>query len=294
VITDGGACAVATNAPAQFDQVVTLHAPQRFAMLPAWAMDGGRPPEPVDARILPDVEWILVTYRLRVTAGRETGHLSHGDGTAVDMVPANGDGQQAWDNSALRLAQDVGWVPSCAGDGAAPACPLKPWVRFVGYNGYPNHGDPAHTGPMAHIHVSWSASAQGASALSPPNDWVRVFPSPPPAARRTPRPATASSPAGSRSPVPTAWPLRPRPAGDDPSRRRLDRTTPALSAPRYGTDDVQRSITRLPSRVDPRARGCCARRPLGVRTWIIRRAGRPKVSFRWTGPRGVCTVRGVC
>ena len=62
----------------------------------------------------------------------------------------------------------------------APACPLKPWVRFVGYNGYPNHGDPAHCsgGCGAHIHVSWYASSYGNSALSPPNAWVRVFPVP--------------------------------------------------------------------------------------------------------------------
>jgi hypothetical protein len=166
---------------------VTLDAPRRFALLPAWGMAGGRAPQMVDARIVADVVWILRTYGLRVTAGRESGHLSHGDGTAVDMVPATGNGQQAWDDSALRLAQDIGWTPSCAGNGAAPACPLKAWVRFVGYNGYPNHGDPAHTGPMAHIHVSWSASASGAAELSPPNDWVRVFPVPAAASTRSSR-----------------------------------------------------------------------------------------------------------
>jgi hypothetical protein len=48
-------------------------------------------------------------------------------------------------------------------------------VRFVGYNGYPAHGDPAHAGPMAHIHVSWLASHYGASALTSPNAWVRAF-----------------------------------------------------------------------------------------------------------------------
>jgi len=176
-VADGAGCAVPTG-PAQLDQAVTLHGPRRFVMLPGWAMAGGRPPEPVDARILSNVKWILAAYRLRVTAAREPGHLSHGDGTAVDMIPAQGNGQQAWDQSALRLARDIGWTPSCAASGVTPACPLKPWVRFVGYNGYPNHGDPAHTGPMAHIHVSWSASAQGAGALSAPNDWVRVFPAP--------------------------------------------------------------------------------------------------------------------
>jgi hypothetical protein len=170
-------CAIARTGPAELDRAVTLHGPRRFALLPAWAM-AGRAPQPVDARILPDVVWILRTYGLRVTAARETGHLSHGDGTAVDMVPTAGNGQQAWDDSALRLARDIGWTPACGANGTAAACPLKAWVRFVGYNGYPNHGDPAHTGPIAHIHVSWSASASGAAVLSAPNDWVRVFPIP--------------------------------------------------------------------------------------------------------------------
>jgi hypothetical protein len=187
VVVAGEDCEVAATGSAQLDRVVTLYGPRRFVMLPAWAMAGGRPPEPVDARILPDVEWILLTYRLRVTAAREAGHLSHGDGTAVDMVPANGDSQQAWDGSALRLARDIGWIPDCGGSGTAPECPLKSWVRFVGYNGYPDHGDPAHTGPIAHIHVSWSASASGAAALSAPNDWVRVFPIPAPGDTASPR-----------------------------------------------------------------------------------------------------------
>jgi hypothetical protein len=176
-IADGADCAIAATGPAELDRIVTRRAPRRFALLPAWAM-AGRAPQPVDARILPDVVWILRTYGLRVTAGREAGHLSHGDGTAVDMIPATGNSQDAWDTSALRLARDLGWTPACAANGTAPACALKAWVRFVGYNGHPNHGDPAHTGPMAHIHVSWSASASGAAALSPPNEWVRVFPVP--------------------------------------------------------------------------------------------------------------------
>jgi Transglycosylase SLT domain len=191
-------CAPAVTGPAALDTAVTLTGPRRFAPLPTWAMDRGRAPAFVDARILADIEWILVTYRLRVTAGREAGHLSHGDGTAVDMVPANATSQPAWNTSALRLAQDIGWTPACAASGAAPVCPLKAWVRFVGYNGYPNHGDPAHTGPLAHIHLSWYASAHGAATLSPPNDWVRVFPTPAPAATPGNRSGDSELSAGQR------------------------------------------------------------------------------------------------
>ena len=62
--------------------------PRAYAMLPAWAMAGGRPAEPIDARLLDNAVWILRTYRLRVTAAREAGHRTHGDGTALDLVPA--------------------------------------------------------------------------------------------------------------------------------------------------------------------------------------------------------------
>ena len=171
----GDACAAAATGPTQLAGAVTLARPRRFAVLPRWAMAGGRAPEQIDARILADLLWILRTYGLRVTAAREVGHNTHGDGTAADMVPAAGAGRRAWDRSALRLAHDIGWTQRCAASGVAPACPLAPWVRFVGYNGYPAHGDPAHAGPMAHIHVSWLASHYGASALTSPNAWVRAF-----------------------------------------------------------------------------------------------------------------------
>ena len=174
-----GGCDDGAVGPANLGQAAAVHTPQAFATLPAWAMAGNRAPAQIDARIMPDALWILRTYQLRVTAGREVGHASHGDGTALDLVPADTTaGQAAWDQSALRFAHDIGWTEGCAAAGVAPACPLKPWVRFVGYNGYPDHGDPAHVGANAHIHVSWLASASPSSGLAPPNEWVRVFPVP--------------------------------------------------------------------------------------------------------------------
>src|SRR4051794_40705539 len=80
---------------------------------------------------------------------------------------------------APRLARDLGWTEECAASGVAPVCPLNAWVRFVGYNGYRDHGDPAHVGAAkAHVHVSWLASAGPVGALAPPAAWVRVFPVP--------------------------------------------------------------------------------------------------------------------
>jgi hypothetical protein len=60
-------------------------------------MAGGRPAEPVDARIYDDILWLLERYGLRVSAAREAGHHTHRDGTAVDLVPAAGGTQDDCD-----------------------------------------------------------------------------------------------------------------------------------------------------------------------------------------------------
>ena len=105
-------------------------------------MAGGRPAQPIDARLLDNALWLLRTYRLRVTAAREAGHNTHGDGTALDLVPAEPVDQAAWDASAGALARDLGWTPACGASGSRPACPLVPAIQFVGYDGYPGHGSP--------------------------------------------------------------------------------------------------------------------------------------------------------
>ena len=200
--SNSGCASGVPSGPAELDRGVTVTAPRSFTTLPAWAMAPGHAREQVDARILPDALWILRAYGLRVSAARESGHNTHGDGTALDLVPASGGDQAAWDRSALRLARDIGWVDSCGASGVAPACPLRPWVRFVGYNGYPNHGDPAHCsgGCGAHIHVSWYASSYGNSALSPLNAWVRVFPVPGPASGSSDSSVPVSAPAAAGAP----------------------------------------------------------------------------------------------
>jgi peptidoglycan LD-endopeptidase LytH len=177
---DAACASAARTGLAELDKAVTANRPRTYTTLPAWATAPGHPREQVDTRILPDALWILRSYGLRVTAAREPGHNTHGDGTALDLVPASGGDQAAWDRSARRLAHDLGWTESCASSGVAPACPLKPAIRGVFYNGHSNHGDPAHCSGLCHphIHISWYASSYGNSALSPPNAWVRVFPVP--------------------------------------------------------------------------------------------------------------------
>lgn len=154
-------------------KAIRLFAPRAFKPLPAKLWIGGGSPEAVDVRIWPDAVWLLENYDLRVTAARESGHQTHGDGTAMDMVPASGRG---WDETALRAAVDLGWIPSCGASGTAPVCPLVPAIQFVGYNGYSGHGDPAHAGENAHLHISWKSSEYGCPGLCEPREWVEVFP----------------------------------------------------------------------------------------------------------------------
>src|SRR3954463_9224969 len=137
-------------------------------------MAGGRAPEPVDARIYNDVVWLLRRHNLRVTAAREAGHHTHGDGTAVDLVPAVAATQDDWDRTAGQLAAELGWTPSCGPSGARPACALRPAIQWVGYDGYPSHGSPRTCtgGCPAHIHVSWVSGCYGSRALVAPCAWV--------------------------------------------------------------------------------------------------------------------------
>ena len=86
----------------------------------------------VDARIYTDAIWMLRRYHLRITAAREPGHRTHGDGTALDLVPAEPVDQATWDASSGALARDLGWTPACGHSGTRPACSLMPAIQFVG------------------------------------------------------------------------------------------------------------------------------------------------------------------
>jgi Transglycosylase SLT domain len=165
VCADGGIDA--PTGPAELRLAERASSPRAYRALPNWAM-AGRAPELVDARLYDDVIWILRGYRLRVTAAREAGHHTHGDGTAVDLIPADGATQATWDASAGRLAADLGWTSACGGSGSRPACPLAPAIQFIGYDGYPSHGSPRTCGGScpAHIHVSWSPRATARATWS--------------------------------------------------------------------------------------------------------------------------------
>jgi hypothetical protein len=118
------ACAqlVGAGGPVDVGRAVRLTFPAIYRTLPVWAMAAGQPPQPVDARIYDDVVWLLERHNLRVSAAREPGHQTHGDGTAVDLVPAVATTQLDWDRTAGKLAAELGWTPSCGHSGARPAC----------------------------------------------------------------------------------------------------------------------------------------------------------------------------
>jgi hypothetical protein len=125
-----------------------------------------------DSRIVPDVEYILATFGLEATSCfRSDGAEDHGEhplGLALDAVPVDGD----WSH-ALAAAQAFGWRPSCAVTGCADE--LDAPMRFIGYNGYPGHGDPAHAGANAHIHFSW---IHAPAAPYTQASWVEIFETP--------------------------------------------------------------------------------------------------------------------
>lgn len=158
-------------------QVERAYQPRRLAPLPATITAG---PEQCDARVIRDVTYLARRYRVLVTSCYGIHSLTgeHPLGAAVDIVPRAGD----W-APVERLARDLGWDESCAASGLAPACADPPF-RFIGYNGFPDHGDPQHCVPCAggaHLHVSWNTSS---SAGQPDNrpltsyepaDWIEVF-----------------------------------------------------------------------------------------------------------------------
>jgi len=160
---------------ADLQKVETFYQPRVFKPIPQALWVGSGAPQVVDSRVWPDAVWLLQTFHLRVIAAREgPPHSTHGDGTAMDMEPEAGRG---WDETARAAAETLGWRESCGASGSAPVCPLVPAIQFIGYNGYPLHGDPAHAGGNAHLHVSWQSSSYGCGPeLCPPPAWVRVFP----------------------------------------------------------------------------------------------------------------------
>lgn len=178
----GGGCS-ASAAAGTPGQVRRAFAPGRLEALPAGITAGGG--ETCDARIVPDVVYLARRFGVVVTdCYAPSGHEPTGEhplGAAIDAVPRDGN----WDRT-LRLAGALGWEPGCALSGTAPACADPPF-RFIGYNGFPNHGDPLNCVPCAggpHLHISWLTSASPGQPENrarygyQPATWIEVFTAP--------------------------------------------------------------------------------------------------------------------
>ena len=119
-----------------------------------------------DSRIVADVEALVRGYGIHVSAcyggPPHTINGEHPLGLAIDAVPADGD----WSRT-MRLAVDAGWSTSCASTGCEGRGPF----RVVLYNGYPGHGDPAHT-DRPHIHLSWQHAPAAPFSRA---EWVKAL-----------------------------------------------------------------------------------------------------------------------
>ncbi len=163
--------------PANIQEAVTLTEPRKWVPIPGSVGDPG---EVIDARLLNAAVWMAKTYNLYITQGGwqpGSPSVSHGWGTALDMVPRGDQSQAGWNSSALRLAKDLGWTPECGPSGMKPACNLVPAIHAVYYNGFPNHGDPWHNSGSPHIHISFECSCTyysgGTQEIA---SWVKTFP----------------------------------------------------------------------------------------------------------------------
>lgn len=155
--------------------------PRRLAPLPASVVAPGFGSMRCDARIVPDVVFLMRKFGVRVTACQSIHSLAgeHPLGAAVDVVPGPSGGWPAVE----RLARALGWRRACAASGVAPACARTPF-RFIGHNGYPGHGDPQNCIPCGggpHLHLSWQTSASQGQPESRPRtgyfapSWIDVL-----------------------------------------------------------------------------------------------------------------------
>jgi hypothetical protein len=112
--------------------------------------------EVCDRRIVPDVVWLVETYRLHVGDCYATsGHAAAGEhplGVGIDLHPGPGGSWELID----KMARDLGWRGSCSSTGCAEQAFILPF-RFIGWRNYPGHGPPSETS-QPHIHLSWKHS----------------------------------------------------------------------------------------------------------------------------------------
>jgi hypothetical protein len=186
-------------------QTIEINTPGKFIKLPSKYTCSGHETT-IDSRIAANVAYLATKYNFCTQDGLADGHLSHGAGLAVDVVPRAGGSKDAWKSSVEAAARDIGWwgdsanqaqgtVNSCAnyGSGDYGQCmhevyPEKfpKWMRWLGYNGAHCHGDPWHIygGCGAHLHIGWDTpnhDGVSPSIIPEPRKSIYAFPSSVPA-----------------------------------------------------------------------------------------------------------------
>lgn len=193
-----------TVGDAALNKTIRVDSPGKFITMPSRYSCEGRTTR-IDSRIAASLAYLLDTYDMCADDGLASGHKSHGAGLGVDIRPKDQSKQmskQEWKNTVEKAARDMGWWGDSADEGkggksCAPAYSgygqcvggngdIPKWVRWIGYNGDVDHGDPWHIfgGSYAHIHIGW-ASPNGGDAvasgeISTPIPAVLTFPAPVP------------------------------------------------------------------------------------------------------------------
>lgn len=189
-----------STADAELKKTITVSSAGKFIKMPSKYSCEGRVTE-IDSRIAASLAYLLTKYDMCADDGLASGHKSHGAGLGVDIKPRKNVGsKEEWEKTVEAAARDMGWwgdgaKDSKSNDGCAfyagyGQCvggngEIPKWVRWIGYNGDVDHGDPWHIfgGSYAHIHIGWDTpNGDGASPvkISKPVSEVYTFPAPVP------------------------------------------------------------------------------------------------------------------
>jgi hypothetical protein len=199
-------CGGVETGDANMNKTISINEPGKFIKMPTQYSCSGRETK-IDSRIASSLAYILSKYNMCADDGLANGHKSHGAGLGVDIRPKENDGsKEQWDNTAGRFLKDINWWGDMAIDpkGSKASCAnysgygncvggstnpdgkkIPQWVRWIGYNGDVDHGDPWHIfgGNYAHIHIGWDTKNDDGvspSIISSPRDSVYTFPAPVP------------------------------------------------------------------------------------------------------------------
>lgn len=189
-----------TAGDANLKKTILIDSPGKFITMPKKYSCEGRTTR-LDSRIAASLAYLLTKYDMCADDGLANGHKSHGAGLGVDMRPKNNnDSKEEWKKTVEAAARDMGWTGDSATDGkSSKGCAsysgygqcvggqgdIPKWVRWIGYNGDVDHGDPWHIfgGSYAHIHIGWNTpnnDGVSPSIISKPVPEVYTFPAPVP------------------------------------------------------------------------------------------------------------------